>query len=171
MFASRSGTLPLIPALLSVCPSVLAATDAQGNTALHHASCAGELKVIRLLLQFGADPMPLNNCNWSPVHYSATRQAEEYLKNLIVEMEKKKAEGQRQKQERDRMRSAGVRIVTNEEALVRQRARDDAAIAGLPPPSGLEWSPVQQRRAMTPTENRNAGWFGDGNRARAHSGD
>jgi ankyrin repeat protein len=176
MFSSRSGTLPLLPALLTTHPTIITTTDIDGNTALHHASAAGELKALRLLLQYGANPMAKNIFSWTPVHYSATTAAEAYFKSLIMEIEKKRVEGAREKRERERARTAGVRLVTDGEGLAgmmggdRRRARDDAAIAGLPAP-GMDWSPVQQRRAMTPTENRNAGWFGDGNRARASSGD
>ena len=42
---SGSGTLHLIPTLIVQDPSILTAHDKVGNTALHHASAAGELKV------------------------------------------------------------------------------------------------------------------------------
>jgi len=78
--------------------------------------------------------------------------------------------------ERERQRNAGVRLVTDDEGLGdggggRLRARDDAAIAGLPAP-GMEWSPVERRRAMTPTE-RGANFFAstEGSRPRAESGE
>ena len=84
--------------------------------------------------------------------------------------------------ERERQRTAGVRLVTDEDGLSeggggggaeggRQRARDDAAVAGLPAP-GMEWSPVERRRAMTPTE-RGATWFTptEGTRPRAETGE
>jgi hypothetical protein len=110
-----------------------------------------------------------------PVHYSASYQAEAYFKTLIIEFEKKKAENAREKRERERMRNAGVRLVTNEEAMQnmpggRLRAKDDAAIAGLPAP-GMNWSPVEKRRAATPTEGRSgpSSWnfLADGTRPRA----
>ncbi|KAF2268621.1 hypothetical protein CC78DRAFT_530052 [Lojkania enalia] len=170
---SGTGTLHLIPTLLNLCPSILNAADIDGNTALHHASAAGELKALRMLLQYGANPLAQNTYSWTPVHYSATPAAEAYFKTLIIEFEKKKAEEKRDKKEREKQRNAGVRLVTNEDAMVgivsdRQRARDDAALAGLPTP-GMDWSPVEKRRAMTPTEVRNAGWF-DAGRPRAGSG-
>ncbi|ORY13318.1 ankyrin repeat-containing domain protein [Clohesyomyces aquaticus] len=170
-----TGTNHLIPTLLNLCPNITNAVDAAGNTALHHASAAGELKALRILLTSGANPLAQNAYSWTPLHYSATPTAEAYFSSMIIEFAKKEAEGQREKRERERQRNAGVRLVTNEDAMVglgeRQRARDDAAIAGLPLP-GMDWSPVEKRRAMTPTEGRNTGWFsGDGNRARAHSGD
>lgn len=174
---SGTGTLHLIPTLLNLAPSILNAHDQYGNTALHHASAAGELKALRMLLQYGANPLAQNAYSWTPVHYSATPAAEAYFKTLIIEFEKKKAEGAREKRERERQRNAGVRLVTNEDAMQgmtgeRHRARDDAAIAGLPAP-GMEWSPVERRRAMTPTESR-TGWgftAADGARPRAGSGD
>lgn len=173
--ASGSGTLHLIPTLLNLSPPSLHARDTTGNTALHHASASGELKALRMLLQYGANPLAQNAHSWTPVHYSATPAAEAYFKTLIIEFEKMKAEGARQKSERERQRNAGVRLVTSEEGIQgggeRNRARDDAAIAGLPAP-GMEWSPVERRRAMTPTEGRNVDWrFAlDGARPRAGSG-
>jgi hypothetical protein len=113
-----------------------------------------------------------------PVHYSASYAAEAYFKTLIIEFEKKKAESAREKRERERQRNAGVRLVTNEEAMQnmpggRQRAKDDAAIAGLPAP-GMSWSPIEKRRAATPTEGRSvpSAWnfLADGARPRAGSG-
>ncbi|KAF2005879.1 ankyrin [Amniculicola lignicola CBS 123094] len=171
---SGSGTLHLIPTLLNKHMAILATHDIDGNTALHHASAAGELKALRMLLQYGANPLAQNAFHWTPVHYSATPAAEAYFKTLIIEFEKKKAEGQREMRERERQRNAGVRLVTNEDAIAsmkgdRHRARDDAAIAlGLPAP-GLDWSPVERRRAMTPTEGR-TGWLTDAARPRAGSG-
>jgi len=172
---SGSGTLHLIPTLLNLCPAILHAHDATGNTALHHASASGELKTLRMLLQYGANPLTPNAYSWTPVHYSATPAAETYFKTLIIEFEKAKAEEARQKNERERQRSGGVRLVTTGEGMTpagaKSRARDDAAIAGLPPP-GMDWSPIEsQRRAMTPTEGRKNVWgFLDGARPRAGSG-
>ncbi|KAH7363710.1 ankyrin repeat-containing domain protein [Pyrenochaeta sp. MPI-SDFR-AT-0127] len=184
--ASGSGTLHLIPTLIlhspPHLPSTLLAADASGNTALHHASAAGELKALRMLLQYGANPLASNAFSWTPVHYSATSAAEAYFKTLIIEFEKKKAEGKRAVAERERQRTAGVRLVTDQEATPspgsgiprvsgdRQRARDDAAIAGLPAP-GMDWSPVEKRRAMTPTEGRGWTFTPEGMRPRAETGE
>ncbi|KAJ4375374.1 Target of rapamycin complex 2 subunit avo2 [Neocucurbitaria cava] len=198
--SSGHGTLHLIPTLILHGPALLTATDNAGNTALHHASAAGELKALRMLLQYGANPLASNAYSWTPVHYSATSAAEAYFKTLIIEFEKKKAEGKRAVAERERQRNAGVRLVTETDggsltatmsaesggAAVggggsrgsgggwvvpdsRQRARDDAAIAGLPAP-GMEWSPVEKRRAMTPTEGRGWTFTPEGMRPRAETG-
>jgi len=175
---SGAGTLHLIPTLILHGPSILTNSDISGNTALHHASAAGELKALRMLLQYGANPLASNAYSWNPVHYSATPAAEAYFKTLIIEFEKAKAEGKREMRERERQRTAGVRLVTDQEGLGgpvasmgdRQRARDDAAIAGLPAP-GMEWSPVEKRRAMTPTEGRGWTFTPDGMRPRAETGE
>ncbi|KNG44350.1 26s proteasome non-atpase regulatory subunit 3 [Stemphylium lycopersici] len=180
---SGSGTLHFIPTLIVHGPSILSACDDQGNTALHHASAAGELKALRMLLQYGANPLASNSYSWTPVHYSATGAAEAYFKALIIEFEKKKAEGKRAVKERERQRTGGVRLVTDAEGLnqanaatmhaaggERLRARDDAAIAGLPAP-GMDWSPVEKRRAMTPTEGRGWAFTSDGVRPRAETGE
>ncbi|EOA85138.1 uncharacterized protein SETTUDRAFT_163854 [Exserohilum turcica Et28A] len=189
---SGSGTLHLIPTLIVHGTNILSACDNQGNTALHHASAAGELKALRMLLQYGANPLASNSYSWTPVHYSATSAAETYFKTLIIEFEKKKAEGKRANAERERQRTAGVRLVTDAEGLnnssaaanasaandgatqaagsIRQRARDDAAIAGLPAP-GMDWSPIERRRAMTPTEGLAWAFTGDAARPRADTGE
>lgn len=183
MIASKSGsgTLNLIPTLLNLHPALIYATDTQGNTAVHHASAAGELKALRMLLQYGADPLAQNAYSWMPVHYSATHAAEAYFQTLIIEFAKAKAESVREQREQERRRNAGVRLVTGDEGVQgpstpsvsgmteRQRARDDAAIAGLPAP-GMTWSPTEQRRAMTPTETRSGWGFADVIRPRAGSG-
>lgn len=175
---SGSGTLHLIPTLILQDPSILTATDKSGNTALHHASAAGELKALRLLLQYGANPLVTNAYSWTPVHYSASTAAEAYFKTLIIEFEKKKAEGRRELQERQKQRQGGVRLVTDGDALVgrgsseseriRTRARDDAGLQGLPAP-GMDWSPVEKRRARTPTEGRGWTFTPDGMRPRAET--
>ena len=181
---SGSGTHHLIPTLILHGPSILQNADKNGDTALHHASASGELKALRLLLQYGVNPLANNAYSWTPLHYSATPAAETYFKTLIIEVEKKKAEGKREQRERDRQRNAGVRLVTDQDTLggggggggegrassERQRARDDAQIAGLPAP-GMEWSPIEQKRkAMTPTEGRGWTFTPDGMRPRAETG-
>jgi uncharacterized protein len=171
MLAARSGSLGIIPHLLTAGdpPCSPNAHDADGNTALHHASAAGELMAIRILLQYGANPMAQNAYSWTPMAYSSTVAAELYFKNLVGEMEKMRVEVQMQAREMERQRMAGVRLVTREDAEVGiGRAMDDTGI--LPPPPKLDWSPVETRRAMTPTGGRPSGW-GEGMRARASSGD
>ncbi|KAH5848655.1 hypothetical protein HBI92_239770 [Parastagonospora nodorum] len=155
---SGFGTLHLIPTLILHGPSTLSASDNNGNTALHHASAAGELKALRMLLQYGANPLACNVYSWTPLHYSATVAAESYFKSLIIESEKSKAEVKRERAERERRGRAGVRIVTG----------DDEGGSGGGGGGGMEWSPVERRRAMTPTEGR--GW-GEGARARAETGE
>jgi hypothetical protein len=200
---SGAGTTHLIPTLILHSPQsapsntstptslILTSTDSQGNTALHHASAAGELKALRMLLSYGANPLATNAFSWTPVHYSATSQAEAYFKTLIIESEKKKAEGRRVLAERERARNAGVRLVTDDSTInpattaasngiagvgggsgaMTGRARDDQAIAmGLPAP-GVDWSPVEKRRAMTPTEGRGWTFTPEGMRPRAETGE
>ncbi|KAH9869131.1 hypothetical protein IAQ61_006336 [Plenodomus lingam] len=90
--ASGSGTLHLMPTLILLQPSILTTADNDGNTALHHASAAGELKALRMLLSYGAEPLAMNWASWTPVHYSATSAAESYFKGLIIEREKWKTD-------------------------------------------------------------------------------
>ncbi|KAF4554637.1 Ankyrin repeat-containing protein 1 [Elsinoe fawcettii] len=85
--ASRPNSHPLITSLLahSTHPASVSHRDNQGNTPLHHASAAGALKALRILLEAGADPSAKNNAYWTPLAYSQTVQAEVYFKQLIAE--------------------------------------------------------------------------------------
>ena len=106
--------------------------DADGNTPLHHASAAGNLAALRMLLAAGANPLAKNDYDWTPLAYSQTVAAEVYFKNLVAEFERRKVEGLRVGEERERQRAAGVRLV-DEGGL---QAREDVAASGLPPPPG-----------------------------------
>ncbi|KAL8928523.1 MAG: hypothetical protein Q9208_001757 [Pyrenodesmia sp. 3 TL-2023] len=64
-------------------PTLLAAADHDGNTALHYASAYGQLKAIRALLAAGANPAARNAYSWTPIAYSSTVQAEVYFRGLI----------------------------------------------------------------------------------------
>jgi uncharacterized protein len=181
MLCARHGTLPLLVPLLtnSTHPANPHAHDLDGNTALHHASAAGELMAIRILLQYGASPTATNAYSWTPLAYSSTVAAEAYFKNLINEMEKLKHQAQAQTQgERKgeaRMRGAGaVRLVTSDDGDNRSGAKGaddfDFQLNPLPTPPKIEWSPIEGRRAMTPTFEKE-GWTGTEVRRRADSGD
>jgi hypothetical protein len=179
MLASRDGTLPLLPLLLtSNPPASTAAHDKDGNTALHYASASGELKALRLLLQFGASPLAQNSYSWTPIAYSATTAAEAYFKQLVSEVERRRVEAIKLEREKDKQRMAGVRLVTTGEEMFTGRASSAASfraredgLGGLPPVP-LDWSPVaSERKAMTPTENKTGWSFGVPGRGRAASGD
>lgn len=64
--------------------------DAEGNTALHFASSNGHMLVLRTLLAAGADAERKNIWSWTAIAYSATVEAEVYLKKLIVDTETKR---------------------------------------------------------------------------------
>jgi uncharacterized protein len=185
MLASRtSDTSGLIPSLLNNGPHSCNPHfhDEDGNTALHHASAAGELKALRLLLQAGASPTAKNSGAWTPIDYSATVAAEVYFKSLVNEVQRGRAgsgtsnrppvPGTQSPGGGSRRPIAGaVRLVTDESG------------AGFPEMGparsspGREYSPLEatSRRAMTPTQGRNerTEWIGaeSGLRARASSGD
>jgi hypothetical protein len=180
MTSSRSGALPLLPLLLTSSPPALpTAHDNDGNTALHHASAAGELKALRLLLQYGANPLAQNNYSWTPIAYSSTVAAQVYFKELVAEVEKLRVEGLKQEREREaatrQQRIGGVRLVTQDEggaplrSAVQFRPREDS-LSNLARPN-VEWSPIE-RRAMTPTDGRSTP-IGNWNygRGRSSSGD
>ncbi|PNS21698.1 hypothetical protein CAC42_1552 [Sphaceloma murrayae] len=85
--ASVPSSAPLLPVLLShpEYPASVSHRDKKGNTPLHHASAAGSLKALRLLLEAGAHPGAKNNDDWTPLAFSQTVQAEVYFKQLIAE--------------------------------------------------------------------------------------
>jgi ankyrin repeat protein len=91
------------------------ASDIDGNTALHFASSNGNLLVLRTLLAAGADADKRNIWSWTAVAYSATVQAEVYLKGLVAEVEKRR----RAKSDADESRKGGaaVRLVEQEVSL------------------------------------------------------
>lgn len=90
MEASMGGHDTAIQILLTYVPcgpaEAVQRSDAEGNTALHFASGNGNLLVLRTLLAAGADVDRRNAWNWSPSAYSATVQAEVYLKGLVSDV-------------------------------------------------------------------------------------
>ena len=93
------------------------AKDKQGNTCLHNATAWGNLKVVRTLIQSGADALCQNRAGWTPEYYSITVQAEVYYRNLVAEWEKRRAEeGIRQQSERRGRGGGAVRLVSDEES-------------------------------------------------------
>jgi len=179
MLASRNGTLPLLPLLLNASPPAsTTAHDKDGNTALHYASASGELKALRLLLQYGASPLAQNAYSWNPIAYSATTLAETYFKQLVVEFEKRRIEAAKEAQEREMMRAAGMRVVTGGSGVGLGGGGVERELPGLPKGEhqfrsrvesfgtmhdvgrmDVDWSPVgYERNAMTPTEGK-AGWI------------
>jgi uncharacterized protein len=90
MEASRGGHDTALQLLLTYVPGgaeeAVRRADIEGNTALHFASGNGNLLVLRTLLAAGADVERRNMWNWTPAAYSATVQAEVYLKGLVTEV-------------------------------------------------------------------------------------
>ncbi|KAK1757015.1 ankyrin repeat-containing domain protein [Echria macrotheca] len=118
MEASLAGHDTVVQLLLTFAPggaeAALARADVDGNTALHFASSNGNLLVLRTLLAAGADAGRKNIWSWTAEAYSATVQAEVYLKGLIAEVERRKqawreAEGAKKG-------IGGVRVVEDNEA-------------------------------------------------------
>lgn len=145
MLSARHGALPLLPLLLTNDPPASpAAHDSDGNTALHHASAAGELKACRVLLQYGASPVAQNAYSWTPIHYSATNAAEMYFKALVQEFEKRRVEQGRMEKERERQKAAGVRLVTDDSVTAPNAGAGDV----------VNMSPVVRTKTTTPTAGR-----------------
>lgn len=90
MEAAAGGHDTILQLLLTYVPGgpaeAVHRADIDGNTALHFASGNGNLLVLRTLLAAGADVERRNAWNWTPAAYSATVQAEVYLKGLVTEV-------------------------------------------------------------------------------------
>ena len=95
MYAAEGGHDTVVQLLLTYVPGgaqkALQRSNIEGNTALHFASAHAKMPVVRTLLAAGADPEKRNAWSWTPGAYSATVQAEVYLKNLVGEAERRKA--------------------------------------------------------------------------------
>lgn len=143
--SSNGESTALIPVLLALEPGLAHTRDADGNTPLHHASAAGNLSALRLLLSAGANPLAKNDCDWTPLAYSQTVAAEVYFKNLVAEFERRKVEGMRVGEERERQRAAGVRLVADEGVVQSQQQQVVQDEMGA-----RQWSPgravVRERR-------------------------
>jgi ankyrin repeat protein len=120
MEASRGGHDTALQLLLTYVPGgageAVRRADVEGNTALHFASGNGNLLALRTLLAAGADVERRNAWNWTPAAYSATVQAEVYLKGLVTEV------GRRQQLKKEieaaaakKAAAAGLRVVTTDE--------------------------------------------------------
>ncbi|KAM4065686.1 ankyrin repeats (3 copies) domain-containing protein [Hirsutella rhossiliensis] len=115
MEASIGGHDTILQLLLTYAPAgpyeAVQRADVEGNTALHFASSSGNLLGLRTLLAAGADVERRNIWNWTPAAYSATVQAEVYLKGLVTEVERR----QQLKRGVDASKRGGaVRVVTDD---------------------------------------------------------
>lgn len=94
MEASLGGHDTVLQILLTYVPGgatdAVQSADLDGNTALHFASSNGNLLVLRTLLAAGADAERRNVWSWTAISYSATVQAEVYLKGLVSEVERRR---------------------------------------------------------------------------------
>ena len=113
MEASMGGHDTCLQLLLTYVPGgpydAVQRADKEGNTALHFASGNGNLLGLRTLLAAGADVERRNVWNWTPAAYSATVQAEVYLKGLVSEVERRH---QLNKDFEPSKKGALVRVVT-----------------------------------------------------------
>jgi ankyrin repeat protein len=113
MEASLGGYDTILQLLLTYVPGgptdAVRRADIEGNTALHFASGNGNLLVLRTLLAAGADVEKRNIWNWTPAAYSATVQAEVYLKGLVSEVGKRQQ--LKRVAEQAARKGAGLRVV------------------------------------------------------------
>ncbi|KAI8308325.1 NADH-dependent flavin oxidoreductase nadA [Colletotrichum sp. SAR11_59] len=112
MEASRGGHDTVLQILLTYVPGgardAVMRADLDGNTALHFASGNGNLLVLRTLLAAGADAERRNMWSWTAMSYSATVQAEVYLKGLVTEVERRKMV---RREVEELKKAGGVRVV------------------------------------------------------------
>ncbi|OLN87671.1 Target of rapamycin complex 2 subunit AVO2 [Colletotrichum chlorophyti] len=115
MEASRGGHDTVLQILLTYVPGgaqeAVQRADLDGNTALHFASSNGNLLVLRTLLAAGADAERRNVWSWTAMSYSATVQAEVYLKGLVTEVERRKMVRHEVEQLKHSIKGGGVRVV------------------------------------------------------------
>lgn len=155
----------LMPVLLGLEEPLAASPhsrDADGNTPLHHASAAGNLAALRLLLAAGANPLAKNHYDWTPLAYSQTVAAEVYFKNLVAEFERRKVEGMRVGEERERQRAAGVRLVDDGGKQTHEE---------IPELGVGQWSPGNRGGIVVKDRRQERGLGIEGVRMRAGSGD
>lgn len=162
--AQTAASTALIPVLLEhpTFPANVHVRDLEGNTPLHHASASGALKALRLLLAAGADPLAKNAYDWTPLAYSQTVAAEVYMKNLVAEFARRKAEGTKANEERERMRVGGVRLVGDDDM---GPVNEDEVIGDV---LKRHWSPTDRRRPGTPKSSHE--WGSALGHARTRSG-
>lgn len=161
--SSSGESTALIPVLLDLEPGLAHSRDADGNTPLHHASAAGNLAALRLLLAAGANPLAKNDCDWTPLAYSQTVAAEVYFKNLVAEFERRKVEGLRVGEERERQRVAGVRLV-GEDVSGQQQVHEE-----IPEMGSRQWSPGDRGGIVVKDRRPERGLGIEGLRMRAGS--
>ncbi|KAG6001067.1 hypothetical protein E4U21_004710 [Claviceps maximensis] len=118
MEASMGGHDTALQILLTYVPGgprdAVNRADLEGNTALHFASSNGNLLGLRTLLAAGADVERRNFWNWTPAAYSATVQAEVYLKALVSEVGKRQQLRKEIEATRNRKVGTGtVRVVSS----------------------------------------------------------
>ncbi|ROW00212.1 hypothetical protein VSDG_03565 [Cytospora chrysosperma] len=116
MEASKGGHDTVLQILLTYVPcgpdKAVQMADLEGNTALHFASSNGNLLVLRTLLAAGADAERKNIWSWTAVAYSATVEAEVYLKRLVADAERKRMFGGKKPEEaRKTELRGGLRMV------------------------------------------------------------
>mmetsp|Transcript_111271 Transcript_111271/g.197033 ORF Transcript_111271/g.197033 Transcript_111271/m.197033 type:complete len:1218 (-) Transcript_111271:222-3875(-) len=72
--ATRADILSL---LLTICPPEtfdLEARDLRGQTALHHAAVSGDIGLVQILLEYGADPNAQEETTgWTPLHFAVAK--------------------------------------------------------------------------------------------------
>lgn len=91
--SKRSRSHPVIESVLARDPSQLRTAiesggdvnerDKDGRTALHHAAIQNDRSIVDLLLDFKAQPAPVDNDGWTPLHFAARNHNVEIARALL----------------------------------------------------------------------------------------
>ena len=82
--AARRGDAPAVNALLDANPALIAAADASGRTALHHAALAGRSEILTLLLSRGAELEAIDQRAQTALHLAARHLRLEAVQTLLA---------------------------------------------------------------------------------------
>jgi len=71
LWAAQNDRLDLVKSLLAEKPGLVGARDSDLYTPLHRAAYSNHIKVVRYLLEQGADPLATTDTGWTPMHSAA----------------------------------------------------------------------------------------------------
>lgn len=97
MAAVAHGNDPIVNLLLDFGAEIDLA-DENGSRPLHAAAARGHVKVLRTLVDRGANTYKPNKLGWKPVDYSSDMQVKSYLLTLINDLKRNNMPGTPTKQ-------------------------------------------------------------------------
>jgi len=82
--AAMKGYTAIVDHVLKTMPGVVNTREPKfQKTALHFAATHGHVDLVKLLLHYNADPIPLAADKWTPLHYSAENGHEDCIRVLL----------------------------------------------------------------------------------------